>query len=421
MTLAREIEQPESKVFRRAYIKRRNLATGLYETGWHEITRYVKRWGTLESRLDDIALNMFTHSGLLLTVRNDTGAFNHEDIASSLWNGYLTRYRTLVKIECGYEDTDGSDLPTNPSAGIFIMDKEIKTNADSNDVALQCASLRSIFDEVRVRDVASMGATGTASDYITKIKNHTDGSSNFVFQQFITSGAWSIETTTTNYNPATTTSLEAKTCWDYMVKLSQAEGKVVFIDRTGGLRFESRPIVASTTVFDFSGQGFARPTIIRLEEYKEAWNKLYTFFRCKYLEPATSASYVVAGTTTSVDPANVPWKYGARVYEFENDFIPNTATAQGIVDNLLPLFSTVKQEARILTKFAPQIELHDTVRASYYSYDAGEQPLWDTVNWDAFNWAQEGQNFDWFQKTFRVIGKELDLDNFTERFALREV
>lgn len=419
MSLARQIGLPSAKIFRRAHIRRRLASTGQYETDWVSITPLVKSWGTLESAIDDIALNTFTHNGITLRVQNNQGDFNPENYLSSLWNGFLTRYRTLVRIQMGYEDTDASDLPTDPTQGIYIMDSEIGISADTNDVSIRCTSLKSVFDEVRARDIGGLGVTLTAEQIFQEIRDHTDGAGVAIFQQFIPLASWSIGATTINYNPLTTT-LEDLTTWDLMQKLAEAESRVVYINRTGGLVFEARPTNTGTSAIALAGQGFPRPNIIKLNDYKQAVNKLYTFFRLKYLEPDTSTSYVTAGTTTSVNATNPSWLYGQRVYESENLFINNTAGAQSLVDNQFTVLGAIQSETRILCKPLPQLEIHDTVDVSYHSYDLALDPLWDAVDWDDFNWATDGENFDWNSKYFRIIGKRMNLDNLTSELTLRE-
>src|SRR5687767_3648720 len=98
------IGRPTHQVFRRAYIKRRQTSDGRYESSWLEITKFVKSWGVFESSVDALRLNRFVHSDIQLIVRNDTGAFNPESNVTSLWSGYMTRYRTLVRIQAGYLD-----------------------------------------------------------------------------------------------------------------------------------------------------------------------------------------------------------------------------------------------------------------------------------------------------------------------------
>jgi hypothetical protein len=417
-----EIGKANMDVFRRCYIKRRSASTGLYETDWYEITEFVKNWGSFKRSVDDIRFNKFTHSAVTLTMRNDTGAFNREDNPSSIWFGYLTRYRTLVKIEGGYIDSTGAELPADPSLGIFIIADEIPIDASNNEAVVQCRSLVSVFDEVRAIEVAGLGATLTADQLIARIRDHTDGSSNFIFQQFITSTAWTIQSATTNYNLATTTTLGDLSCWALMEKIAEAENYILLINRTGGFEFRDRSERTTTAQFSFEGLGFPNPNIIQLDSFKEALNRYYNFFRLKWLEDDTTTSYVTAGTATAISASNTAWKYGARVYDFENDFFQVTATAQSVVNNLFNQNTTVKNECMLKAKFIPHLEISDKVEISYLSYAINnDTTLWDLFNWDEANWATEGDIFDLFHDEFVISSIQTDLNSFRTNFTLREI
>lgn len=416
------ITKPTAKVFRRAYIKRRLQTTGLYESGWYEITGYIKNWGSFSSSIDDVRLNAFTHSGLSLVARNDEGKFNPESNVTSLWYGYLTRYRTLIKIEAGYFDESDNELPTDPVQGIYLLDGEIQISGTNNQAVLNCRSIVSVFDDVRAVDVAGLGVTQTASDIIARFRDHTDGAGNFVFRQFITQTAWAIGTTSIYYNLATSTAIASMTCWELMSKLAETEGYVLSINRSGGLDFRNRDPRTTTAAMILYGQGFPRQNIIRLDEYKEALDKYYNFFRFKWREENTTTSYVTAGTTTTIDPANLSWKYGSRVYEFSNEFFTTNTTAQTVVDNLFSEFSELKEEISVEAKFLPHVEIGDRVELYYRSYDIAATTIWDEFFWDDKDWAtDDGENFEWFGIGFNVLSKRTDLERFTTSLKLRRI
>lgn len=421
-TIQGTINKPVCDVFRRAYIKRRSNTTGLYEAAWYEISDYVKKWGTIENSVDDTNLNVFKHSGISLTCRNDEGKFNPESNVNSFWYGYMTRFRTLLKIEAGYLDDDDVELPTTTTQGIFILTNDIPISGIKNEAILNFKSLVSIFDEVVVTEVASLGATQTASGLITRIRDHSDGVGNVVFRQFISSASWVIQATTNNYNCATTTSLDGLTCWELMEKLAETEGFILLVNRTGGLEFRDRNERTSTSQFTFYGQGFKEQNVISLDEYLEPINKFYNYFRLKFLEADTSTSYVISGTITTVNPSGTSWKYGSRTYEFENLFISDTTTAQSICTARRTQFDEIKEEIEIIAKFCPQLEISDKVTLNYRNYDLANTILWDLFNWDEENWNDEsGEIFDWRNIDFKILAKNTNLDNFTTNLTLRRI
>ena len=419
MAIEFEINRPDPRPFRRAFIKRRSSSTGLYEASWFEITKYIKKWSSIDRSVDDLRLNRFTHSGFSVAVRNDTGAFNLESNQNSIWNGYMTRYRTLVRIEGGYFDSDQVELPTDSAIGVFIITDEIPISGVSNQATLRAKSLVSVFDEVRVADVAGINSTQTADSLITKIRDHTDGASNFYFRQFITSTSWTIQSTSAYYN-VTSTVIGSMTCWEFMEKLAEAEGYLLMINRSGGLEFRNRDERTTTSQFSFLGQGFNPMNIIALEEHKEAYNKLFTFFRLKYLEADTSTSYVTAGSTSSVDPSSTAWKYGSRVYNFETTFLNNTTAAQNIVNSLASTFSVVKEELTLRTKFCPHLEVSDKVAVSYRSYSVTLRTFWDLFSWDSGTWAGAGgENFDLNAVSYKILSVNHNLEKLFTTFKVR--
>jgi hypothetical protein len=418
------VGRPTPSVFRRAEIKRLQASDGKFESTWTDISDYVKQWGSFEASVDDIRLNRFTFGGLSLAVRNDEGKFNPETDGNSLWYGYLSRYRTMVRLQAGYYDEDDAELPTSTTQGIWVLSEEVPISAGDNHAVLNCKSLSSIFDEVKAVEVAGLGATLPASDLIGKIRDHTDGSGNFVFREFITSTSWTIQTTTAQYNLATTTTLDGLTCWDLMSKLAETEGFVVMVNREGGLEFRDREARSSTTAFHLYGLGFPEMNIIGLPETKEALNRYFNFFRLKYLSADTSTSYVSAGTSTTIDPSSTAWKYGNRIYEFEAaDFFPDTATAQGVVNALLTASGAApKKEATMMCKFLPSVEVLDRVEGNYHSFSMDGVTLWDFFDWDVGYWDSEsGENINWTDKAFKIISKVSDLDNMTTTLRVQEL
>ena len=405
--------KPSATVFRRLWIKRRQAADGLFEPDWQEISSFVKRWGSVERSIDDIKLNTFRNSGFNFVVANDKGKFNKEDNLNSLWLGYLTRYKTLVKVEAGYETAGGTEVPSDPRLGIFVMNQEIPQSADSNELQIPCSSLQVIFDEERATNLSGiLNTTLTASEIMAKIRDHTDGAGSFIFRQFITSTSWTIETTTSTYVYGAD---ELRgSAWDLMNDLAEKEAKVLLINRTGGIEYRSRDERTSASAFDFYGLGFPRMNMTKLTDFREAVDKYYTFFRYKYLDADTSTSYVTAGTTTTVSPSSLNWSYGARTYDLEsNSGVANTATAQAVVDRLYTELATdVPEEAAWTAKFNPELEVLDKVTASYHSYNLAGKTLWDTFEWESGLWAIEGENFDWNSKGFKVLSLKTDLERF---------
>ncbi len=417
--LASVINQPSTNIFRRVQVKRRNHSDGKYEANWQDVTEFVKKFGTVEVSVDDVRLNRFRHSGVNIVFQNDIGRFNDETNSSSLWFNYMTRYRTLVRVQAGYENDQG-ELPSDASQGIFLLNDELENDADSNEVVFRCSALPVVFEEVRAERIPGLNATQTASDIITRIMNHSDGSGNNIFREFITSTSWTIQATTNNYLLSTDATLQNMSVMQLMEKLAEAEQFVLLPTRTGGIEFVDRDSRTTTSQFHFYGQGFPDMNIIKLKGEKEAVNKLYTYARLKYLDADTSASYVSAGTTTAVASTNTAWRFGQRTYEFENLFAHNTVTAQAIVDGFVSEFQEVKKEIEFDAKLHPTIQALDRIEVSYRSYDLAFGSLWDVMVWDTDEWSREGNNFDYDAKPYIVLSRKSNLDNFVMTIRARE-
>ncbi len=410
------------KIVRKAFIKRRLGSTGLFESDWFEITDFVQSWGSVSREIDAVRRNRFRHSGVTIVCLNDEGKFNDEFNLSSFWFGYLTRYRTLVKIEGGYEDCFGTEIPADKSLGVFILDKEIPISGARNTISLKCSSLQSVFNEERAVDIAGLGGTASAGAIIATIRDHTDGAGTPIFRQFITSTAWTIQTgSSTNYVLATDTSLDGLSAWDLMEKMAEAEGKVLLINRSGGLEFRTRDPRTTTVAFSFKGQGFNAPNIKKLVSLKEPWDKFFSRVRIQFDPADTSTSFVEAGETTTVNNTSLRWKFGQQTFEFENDFIPTSTVAQTLADSILSDTAANLKEIEFEAFNVPELEVLDRIEVSYRSYSLVGQTLWDQFNWDGANWVAGGENFDLNDKEFTVISKSVMLNDNTMMIKAREI
>jgi hypothetical protein len=432
LNLASVIRNSIHYPFRKVEIKRRSLTTGLYETDWFEITDFVEQYGTLQTSLDDQRVNVFVHSGVNLAVKNDHGEFNPEWDGQSMFYGYLTRVRTLVRITAGYTDGAGNQFPTDAVQGIFIMTGEINVISSNNRVNLNCKSLNSIFQETRAVEVAGINGSLTASEIVEKIRDATDGSGNFLFRTFITTSSWSIQTTSTLVdNLVTSTSLEPYSVWELMVALAEAENYVVHITKSGGVVFGDRLPNTIDPSFSLYGAGYREPNIIKITSYKEAVDKLFTHIRFKFLESDTETSFIEAGTITTVDPRSDAWKYGRRTYELENTLFSDTGTAQQVASKIFNEFSNLRSEVEVDCLFMPHLELLDRIDVSYREGDIGSVYVWDRWDWAADTTTSDGPNvlfwasetsatIDFTQKNFKIISRKTNLDSFVTTLRLRE-
>lgn len=419
--------------FRKLEIKRRQLSDSLYEPTWQDITKYVVRWGSYQTSIDDQRINQFVHSGFNFAVKNDFGEFNPETDGQSLFYGYFTRYRTLVRLSAGYTDGSGNQFPSNAVQGIFVMDADIDISPSNSEVTVNCKSIISPFQETRASEIPGIGSTLTSSQILEKIRDATDGSNNYLFRNFITSTAWDIQSTTVNINLASSTAFSGGlTVWEMMTKLAEIEGNVIYATKDGGITFTDRNATQDDAIFSLNGTGWKNPNIIKINGYKEATNKLYTHIRFKYASGDTETSYVEAGSLTTIDVRSNEWKYGRRTYDIENEFFDDPGLAKTQLSKIIGEYSNLRNELNVDCVFLPQIEVLDHIDVNYYETSSPSAYVWDAFVWAADTstsdpdnvmfWASETSSTIMFrQKHFKVISRRTNLDNFVTTLNLREV
>ena len=361
-------------------------------------------------------------------MKNDYGEFNAETDPNSLFFRWLTRYRTLLKIEAGYEDTDGTEYPSSSEQGLFILTGEISLSPRKNEVRLAFQSIMYPFEETPANEIDGLIGTLTASGMIEVLRDSTDGSGNYLFREFITSTSWDISATTQEYLVATTTALDGLSCWDLVSSLAESENYIVCIKRDGTFFFGSRE--DTNTTFDLLGRNYIRPNIIEIKSYKEAIDKLYTSVRVQYEDADTSTSYIEVGGKIKVDPTSYEWTFGKKIYETENLLIPTRSMAKDVANKIRTEFSSLKKEMNVDCLFLPTIELLDKTNVFYRQEVDSAQDVWDSKNWadsttaasvSPMYWAGATLGaFNFYGKEFKVIGKETNLDNLKTSLILRE-
>lgn len=424
MSLQSLIASRKVDIFRRVKIKRRSSSTGLFESDWLDITKHVKRYGTLKRSIDDIRLNKFRLSGVTLKLENHEGKFNPESYESSYWYGYLARPRTLIKIEAGYKDSLGTEYPTNSTLFTGIIADEMPIS-DNNEIAMPCKSLLQIFQEFPASSIDKWTVTGwSASDIIGAVRDQTDGSGNYIFQQFITSGGWNIVTTTSTYDQLNTASskyLKDLNVWDMIEKLAEAENYVALITPTGNFYFTDRSVNTSTS-WEFYGLGPGNKdyghTIKKINKYYEAITKLYQKVSMRYSEEDTSTSWIETQTAMVISPSNTAWIYGTRIYDFENYWASYTQSVN-LVSNIYDNYSSLKSEIDFTSILIPHLDILDYAEITFEDYGAGAY-LWDACNWDEAYWEGSFDNFQLQASPFKILSIQHNLDKFETRWIMRD-
>lgn len=441
-TLVNEIKSASSRVFRRFFIKRKSLATGLFESEWQDVSDEVQTWGRVRKEIDSVRYGKITFSDLITKMDNSSGMFNPEDDESSLWFGYGSQQRTLVRVEAGFissvKGDDGiwtnTEFPAQPEVFHGIISGDIPLS-DQNIVSLPVRPLLQIFRDFPARNLSGFTSTGlSASQFMTMVRDQTDGSGNFLFRPFFgdTTSAWNITPTTdvyANLNTATAEDVYDKTVWDIMEKLLEAENMVVYIRRDGSFNFTPRD--ATTTVaFQFSGAGFVNNeyghTIKRVSRYGKKQTDYFSRVEVKFRQDDTYTSFRVREATLTVSGVNDPWNRGAKTYQFENLWVANTLAADVILEAIYDSVTVLKNQIEFTASFVPHLEVLDRVRLSYDSGDQDPRSRWDSANWAApavdaeedLIWAKVGGDaIRLVNSDFKILSVELDLEKLETKIS----
>lgn len=456
MAVIDEIKKPRSKVFRDMFIKRRLASTGQFETDWQRVSTDVKKWGnitvsTTPERPDDIKFNT-----LKITMANNEGRYNDATDINSIWSGYAPAQRSLVKIEFGFINetkTNGvwrsRKVPHSSSFGwdsaFFdedywdVFEDSIEYHgiiygdidlSDKNEVVLTVAPLTQLFRDYPARRLNGYGSGLTAQQFFEMVRDHQDGGGNYIFRPFFgnTSTGFDIQSTTvsyTNLNSPTANDVIDASTWDIMARLAVAENYIPFVDYGGIFKFKNK-VITGGTEFDFYGNGFFNNTyghtIKSIDRFGQRISALYTRVQIKFREDDTATSYVVSEADLTISAANLPWVYGYRTLALDNNYIPNTTTAQGLADTLRSELESLKSEIEFTTSFIPHLKILDPVRISYSTEIRQADTVWDANNWTTqLRWKQTtGDALDLNLAEYFLTKIVVDLDKFECKFTARE-
>lgn len=458
------IKAGESQIFRKLYIKRRDTTTGLYESEWYEITKDVITWGSFSAQVDKSRRSKFKFPSAQIKVHNALGLYNPNDDENSLWNGYAPQQRTLVKIEAGYLHQTlaangvwvntawpgGTDYNTHLNniksewsgdttvfIGVIAGDLFV---SDADYVMLNVQPLNEVFRRFAARNLNSFDANGqTGSEFMEALRDQTDGAGTFIFRSFFgdTTTNWDIATTTQNYaymDSVGAKHVRDKTAWEVIERLAEADNHVCYITPKGVFKYQPRN-VGATSQFTFNGSwerdGQYGNTIKRILRYGQKFTKFYSRVEVKHKEADTWTSLEIKESGFTVTGGNTPWYYGEKTFQLENTWIPDTATAATIANDLFNELSSIKNEIKFTTSFVPQLSILDKITINYDSSGLSENSLWDVNLWadtaggssldEDLVWdASKGNSIRLVNQTFAITSIKMDLDKLQCTFEARK-
>lgn len=462
-TLNGQIQNARSRVFRKLYIKRRMLGTGLYEDEWQEITEDVVKWGTIKKEIDAARLNVFKFSPITLSLSNQTGRYNPYEDENSIWHGYGDQQRTLVKINAGFiHQTLQDGIWTNIELpGNSYWDEESYWDVDqhlwdsenivfvgfisgdinisgNNQVNVSVAPLTEAFRLFSARRLTGFTPSLTASNFIELLRDQQDASGQYIFRPFFgdTTTQWDINTTTaiySNLNTSTAEDVFKSTAWDIIQKLAEAENKVPYVTTDGQFKFVGRDS-GTTTVFGFVGAGgFSSEygtTIKNVTWYGKRYSKYYSRVQIQFRSEDTTSSFAIQESSYAVSGSSTPWTLGDRTLEMTNYWIPTSTVADTLALDIFNEYNALKYEIEFTTSFVPHLNLLDQVEVTYDTSPPSAQGTWDAYNWgdtttaispDDLLWdSSAGEALKMYQKQFKLISISINMDTAEVKFIGRE-
>jgi len=401
-----EIKKNRSRIVRRLLIKRRLKSTGLFEADFTDISSDVKKWGTLTKTVDSERKNTFQQGGLKIQLANDDGRYNDESDPSSLWFGFASRQRTLVKVECAFVDyttTSGIttivEWPPGPSplwdeskwnealwdplssaspAAVYVglLTGDMPANL-KNTITLPIVPLSEVFRQFPAKNLTGWTSTGfTAENFVnTMVRDQTAGAGNFIFRPFFgdTTTNWVVSSTTAvmaNLNTSGAQDVVDRNVWQVLQKLAEAEGFIPTISREGKFTFgPANPGSTGTAAYDFFGVDILNTdfghTIKDIKRFGPRHTKFYSRVELKWKEANTETSLEIKEASLTVSGSNSVWNLGYRTFSFENLFIASNSIATQVVENVFADTSAMKREIDFSTSFIPQLDVLDFIRITF--------------------------------------------------------
>lgn len=331
-TLLEAIESGKAKAIRRVYIKRRDV-NGDYEASWLRVDILDN-----QNRLIDISsfeigidadageISNFEATGMTVTMDNQGGHFGIETKSNSIFYNYLNRKNSKIRIDAGYEDSDGNDVGVDTVFEGVIESIQV---GEDQKAQIKCLSYVEILNSYPISDV-TLGVQ-TVSQAVTAIMNQAK------ITQFIPYTAPS-----NTFNPTIDSINYDGTYWDTLKKLAQETTSVPYLV---GSSFSFKNRVASSSVaYYFRGKGTPTPNIAGeiMAFDDEGADRVYVYFQAKDSNVSVKSTDQLLlkkylGKPKEVDLANyndpnkalilsqmlAQWQYPRPTIQFRTKFMVN--------------------------------------------------------------------------------------------------
>jgi hypothetical protein len=274
-TLDDLVKNPVKQPVRRAYIRRRNNSTGVYESTWQRIDNIdginkVITHGNVNWKIDADKLvpNNFDIDTYSLKLMNESGLFNSATDYRSFWFGYRDHKDTRIKIVCAYKD------PNRVEVGLITAFEGVIQSIESSGDNTASVKTASYAKKLNEYSFSELGITGNQTVGYILIAIFVDPRVTEFFPALNVTIS-----PVTNVTIDTTTEDFKGTYWDVIKFLAEKSNSTVSVVNDT-FYFGTRAVVSTTPLFTFAGLGNSQDdraiTIYGKPKYDQSGNdKLY--------------------------------------------------------------------------------------------------------------------------------------------------
>jgi len=338
-TLQELIRRNNQRPIRRCYIKRRNFS-GNYESSWTRIDNWKNRdrvfnWGSISFEINHLPAQISTvnASNISMTFDNQDGHFNVETSSNSIWKGFIGRKYTKLKIDCGYLDSDDSEIGV---VNVFegVIDKVIiSENQTAKITILNYITVLKRFD---IKDLSLAATDRTIENLMSDIMNQSK------ITQFIPYVAADPAIASVNIDDPT---LLEGTYWNNILKFTELTNSTPLL--VGDTWTFAAREAGAVSQWDFKGYGAdAQPDIFKITSYDDEGSSKV---RLRFQEQ-DGALYAISDNGLLLTKYLATISDGSEVQQIDMSDV-KAADKQNILNQLVDYWQTERPVIEFESKF----------------------------------------------------------------------
>jgi hypothetical protein len=222
LNITSALRQSSHEVYRRIWFKRRTSSG--YEADWQQVPQErIISYGKITRTADKVYPSEIQNDQINIELDNNDGYYNNpigaplDSIYNNFFQGYVSRYKTLVKIEYGYI-YNGVEIPGQYNFTIGIIGEKAE-NKENGNVEILIEPAETVLKNYEASNFSSINVTYPQNVYDLILKQ-TDSSGNNIFEDM-----WSMGSRRCSIPRAlidvTDASLEGKSSWDLLTNAGE--------------------------------------------------------------------------------------------------------------------------------------------------------------------------------------------------------